>query len=310
MAVNLKKFSEKDIPFTGGHRLCAGCGVATIIRQVLIAIDFPIVVANATGCLEVASTIFPYTSWKVPYIHSAFANAAATISGIEVVYKALKEEGLVDKEIRFLAIGGDGGTYDIGLQALSGALERGHRFVYLCYDNEAYMNTGMQRSSASVYGSWTTTTPIGEKIKGKMRPKKPLTEIVAAHGIPYVAQASPSHWRDFMVKVQKAFEVDGPAFLNVIQPCIPGWRIDPFEAIELARLAVETAYWPLYEVVAGSYRITVRLKEKKPVIEWLKRQGRFRHLLKPENEQIVREIQTKVDQRWEWLIKVSETKFS
>jgi pyruvate ferredoxin oxidoreductase beta subunit len=310
MAVNLKKFSEKDIPFTGGHRLCAGCGVATIVRQVLMAIDFPIVIANATGCLEVASTIFPYTSWKVPYIHSAFANAAATISGIEVVYKALREEGLVDREIRFLAIGGDGGTYDIGLQALSGALERGHRFVYLCYDNEAYMNTGMQRSSASVYGSWTTTTPVGEKIKGKTRPKKPLTEIIAAHGIPYVAQASPSHWRDFMVKVQKAFEVDGPAFLNVIQPCIPGWRIDPFESVELARLAVETAYWPLYEVVDGSYRITVRIKEKKPVIEWLKRQGRFRHLLKPENEQIVKEIQAKVDQRWEWLVRMSKAESS
>lgn len=301
--VNLKSFSLKEELFTGGHRLCAGCGIATIVRQVLMAVETPIVVANATGCLEVGTTIYPYTSWKVPWIHSAFENAAATISGVQTVYEALKEKGKIDREIRFVVFAGDGGTYDIGLQALSGALERGHRFLYICYDNEAYMNTGMQRSSASTQGSWTTTTPVGRVRRGKIERKKPLTEIVAAHGIPYVAQAAPAYWRDLMTKVQTALDTDGPTFINVLQPCVPGWRYDPYQSIDLARLAVQTHYWPLYEVVDGNYRITVKPKEVKPLAEWLKPQGRFRHLLHPDNRDVLGRLEQEVSERWERLVR-------
>ena len=305
MVVNLKKFTNKPELFTGGHRLCAGCGIATIIRQVLMAVENPVVISNATGCLEVGSSIYPYTSWKVPWIHSAFENSAATISGVETVYQALREEGKVAEDIRFIAIGGDGGTYDIGLQALSGALERGHNFTYICYDNEAYMNTGMQRSSASAYGSWTTTTPLGKVGKGKTIRKKPLTDIVVAHRIPYVAQAAPGHWRDLMTKVQKALATEGPSFLNILQPCVPGWRIEPHASMKAAKLAVETCYWPLYEVVDGVYRVTVKPKQKKPLAEYLELQGRFRHLLAEEQQPLLDELQADVDAVWEALLNKS-----
>lgn len=305
MAVNLKKFTHKPELFTAGHRLCAGCGIATIVRQVLMAVENPVVISNATGCLEVGSTIFPYTAWKVPWIHSAFENSAATISGIETVYQALKEEGTVTEDIRFIAIAGDGGTYDIGLQALSGALERGHNFTYICYDNEAYMNTGMQRSSASALGSWTTTTPLGKASKGKSLKKKPLTDIVVAHRIPYVAQASPGYWRDLMNKVQRALATEGPSFLNILQPCVPGWRIEPYASMKAAKLAVETCYWPLYEVVDGTYRVTVKPKEKKPLSEYLELQGRFRHLLSESERPLLDELQAAVDMSWEELLKKS-----
>jgi pyruvate ferredoxin oxidoreductase beta subunit len=267
-----------------------------------MAVENPVVISNATGCLEVGSTIYPYTSWKVPWIHSAFENSAATISGVETVYEALKEEGSVTEDIRFIAIGGDGGTYDIGLQALSGALERGHNFTYICYDNEAYMNTGMQRSSASAYGSWTTTTPLGKIGKGKAIRKKPLTDIVAAHRIPYVAQAAPGHWRDLMNKVQKALATEGPSFLNILQPCVPGWRIEPYVSMKVAKLAVETCYWPLYEVENGVYRVTVKPKEKKPLTEYLELQGRFRHLLAEEQRPLLDELHAEVDTAWEELL--------
>jgi pyruvate ferredoxin oxidoreductase beta subunit len=302
MVVNLKKFTNKPELFTNGHRLCAGCGIATIVRQVLMAVENPVVISNATGCLEVGTTIYPYTSWKVPWIHSAFENSAATISGIETVYRALKEEGKVAEDIRFIAIGGDGGTYDIGLQALSGALERGHNFTYICYDNEAYMNTGMQRSSASPRGSWTTTTPVGKNEPGKIIKKKPLTDIVVAHRIPYVAQAAPGHWRDLMNKVQKALATEGPSFLNILQPCVPGWRIEPYISMKVAKLAVETCNWPLYEVVNGTYHVTVKPKEKKPLSEYLEPQGRFRHLLTDENKPLLDELQSEVDANWRELL--------
>lgn len=296
--INLKKLSDEEFGFAAGHRLCSGCSISPIMKQMLLASAYPVVISNATGCCEVAATIYPYTSWRVPWIHTAFENAAATISGIETVYRALKDRGKIDKEIRFVALGGDGGTFDIGLQALSGAIERGHRFTYICYDNEAYMNTGMQRSSGTTYGSWTTTTPSGKRSFGKSVAAKPIMDVIVAHQIPYAAQASPSHWRDFMQKVQKAFEVDGPSFLLVLQPCIPGWRIEPYQGIQMAKLAVDTCYWPLYEVVGGEYSITVRPKEKRPLAEWLKLQGRFKHLFVPANEEILKELQDMVDERW------------
>lgn len=203
-ALKLKELSKKEDRLTPGHRLCPGCAAPVIVRQVLLAIDEPVIVATATGCLEVSTTIYPYTAWRIPWIHNAFENVASTLSGIESMYRSLVRQGkMKERDIKFVAFAGDGGTYDIGFQALSGVLERGHRLLYICYDNQAYMNTGIQRSSATPYGAWTTTSPVGKVIPGKPQHRKDLTAIVAAHGIPYVAQASPHRWRDLMQKARK-----------------------------------------------------------------------------------------------------------
>jgi pyruvate ferredoxin oxidoreductase beta subunit len=215
----------------------------------------------------------------------------------------LKKQGKIDKEIKFIAFGGDGGTYDIGLQSLSGAMERGHDMLYICYDNGAYMNTGIQRSSATPFGADTTTRPAGSVIQGKTEQRKNLTKIMAAHNIPYAAQASPSHWMDLMKKVQKAMEINGPKFMNIIAPCNRGWRSRTDDAILLSRLAVETCYWPLYEIENGIPKITFKPKEKKPIVDFLKPQGRFKHLFKPENEGLLAKIQTDIDRDWERLQK-------
>jgi pyruvate ferredoxin oxidoreductase beta subunit len=241
----------------------------------------------------------------VPWIHSAFENAASTIAGVEAAYRSLVRQGKMEEQnVKFIAYGGDGGTYDIGFQALSGALERGHKMLYICLDNEAYMNTGIQRSGATPLGAWTTTSPAGNVIPGKTQYRKPLTEIVAAHEIPYVAQGSPHNWRDYMRKVQKALDADGPSFINVLSPCPRGWRHDTDETIELARLAWETCFWPLFEVENDEWRITARPREKKPVEEWMKRQGRFRHLFTPANRHLIDKLQAEVDRRWNKLLKL------
>jgi pyruvate ferredoxin oxidoreductase beta subunit len=269
----------------------------------MMAAEKPLVIANATGCLQVTTSIYPYSNWNHSWIHSAFENTSATIGGVEAAYKALRKFGKLDQEFSFIAFGGDGGTFDIGLQSLSGALERGHNFVYVCYDNEAYMNTGIQRSSATPQGAWTTTSPVGKAQPGKLRPRKNLTEIAIAHSIPYVAQASPHNWRDLYNKAQKAFAVEGPALLNVISPCIAGWRYDPEYTVQMARDAVESLYWPLYEVENGVYKITYSPKERKPVTEWLKKQGRFRHLFDPANKDLLDALIAQIDEDWELLQK-------
>ncbi len=304
--LRLKELSRKEELLTGGHRLCAGCGAPIAVRQVLLAAEVPVVVANATGCLEVSTTIYPYTAWRVPWIHTAFENAAATLSGVETMYRALKKKGKIDRKIKFIAFGGDGGTYDIGFQSLSGAMERGHDIVYICYDNGAYMNTGIQRSSATPFGANTTTSPAGKVIPGKLQHRKNLTRIMAAHGIPYVAQTTPAHWRDLMTKVRKALEVDGPAFINVLAHCNRGWRTGTNTTIQDLKLAVETCFWPLYEYENGKLTINYKPKEKRPVVEFLKTQGRFKHLFSPENEHLLKEIQDYVDREWERLLKEEE----
>jgi len=212
VAINLKELAKKEELFTPGHRLCAGCGTAVLMRQVMLAVEGPVVISMATSCPFVSTATYPYTSWKVPWIHSAFENAPATISGVEAAYKALRKKGKVTQDIKFISMAGDGGTYDIGFQALSGAIERGHRFLHICYNNEAYMNTGIQRSGATPLGAHTTTSPAGKLIPGKREFRKDLTAIIAAHDAPYVAQTTPFHWRDLMTKVQKALAVDGPSF--------------------------------------------------------------------------------------------------
>jgi len=495
----IKELTRRPKILTGGHRLCAGCGASIGVRQVLLGTEDPVVIGCATGCLEVATTIYPYTAWKSPFIHNAFENVAATISGVETAYRALKKKGKIKKEIKFVAFGGDGGTYDIGIQSLSGALERGHKMVYVCYDNEAYMNclslstliatrdglkriteirvgeevyafdmnthqlvlkrcggvfdngthaiyelstlhhsikatsnhpflvlkrsgrgrqnelvwkelkdisaddeivvskqlvpgkskkfdftkvkrgeagfalpessegrtvlldggtailtvskeeeyqnflidnehfamervkgiklvgkeptldlriedehnfiangivvhnTGIQRSGATPCGASTTTAPAGKVKPGKEQFRKDLTSIVAAHHIPYVAQASISHWKDLVNKAEKAFKADGPAFINILVPCHRGWRYPMERTVEISKLAVDTGFWPLFEVENGVWRITIRPKERKPVIEWIKSQGRYSHLLREENKEFLEKTQKEVDDYWKYL---------
>lgn len=289
----LKEAIRKPDLLTSGHRLCPGCGASIAVRQILASADAPVVAGCATGCLEVSTTMYPFTAWDIPFIHSAFENAAATVSGVEAAYQALKRTGKIKDTIRFVAFGGDGGTYDIGLQALSGAMERGHDMLYVCYDNGAYMNTGIQRSGGTPFGAWTTTTPAG-----KAQFRKNLTEIMVAHNIPYAAQASVSEYTDLMKKAEKAFTTPGPAFLNVLSPCPRGWRTPNNASVQIARLGVQSRFWPLYEVENGVYRITKKVREPKPVEDFLKPQGRFKHLFAAGGEETLQRIQAYVDKEY------------
>ena len=301
--LNLKELSKLEERLAPGHRMCAGCGAPIVVKMVMTAAQYPVVVGNATGCLEVSTSIAENTSWNTPWIHTAFENAAATLSGVETMFRSLQKQGKISGDIKFIAFGGDGGTADIGLQSLSGAMERGHDMTYVCYDNGAYMNTGIQRSSATPFGADTTTCPVGSQSVGKLQQRKDLTRIMAAHGIPYVAQASPSHWMDLMTKVRKALDIKGPKFINIIAPCNRGWRTEMDDAIKLARMAVETCYWPLFEIENGITRITVMPREKKPLVEFMKPQGRFKHLFAPGNEGMLAAAQEQVDIAWERLQK-------
>ena len=308
MAINVKKMSREPELLAGGHRSCAGCAAPAILRQALHVSGRDTVVAFATGCMEVTTTIFPYTAWRVPYIHCAFENCAATMSGVESAYRALQRRERIpaDKKIKFVAFGGDGGTYDIGFQSLSGAMERGHDMLYICYDNNAYMNTGIQRSSATPRGAMTNTSPAGSVIGGKRGERKDLTACMIAHNIPYVAQASVSHHVDFMRKVERALAIKGPKFINILQPCHRGWRCEPENSIELARMAVETCWWPIFEVDHGTWKINHKPKEPVPVSEWFKLQGRFRHLTKNDPEEIAAWHQERVDRKWRELLSKEE----
>jgi len=301
--LTLKALSHRPERLSPGHRLCAGCAASIIVRQILLAIDEPVVLTNATGCLEVATTIYPYTAWRVPWMHNAFENSASTAAGIEAALRSLVRQGKIeDRGIKIIAFGGDGGTYDIGLQALSGVLERGHKMMYVCYDNGAYMNTGIQRSSATPYGANPTTSPAGKVIPGKQQFRKDLAAIAVAHHIPYAAQASPSNWRDLMKKARKGANADGPAFLNVLSSCNRGWRHEPEKTVEIMKLAIDSCYWPLFEVEDGEWRLTYKPKEKLPIEKWLETQGRFRHLFRPENRHVIDELQAHVDKQWERLL--------
>lgn len=285
------KIHEEEL-LAPGHRGCAGCGASIGVRLALKALGKNTVAISATGCLEVMTTPYPETAWEIPWIHVAFENAGAVASGVE---SALRIQGKDD--VNVVAFGGDGGTVDIGLQSLSGAMERGHNFTYICYDNEAYMNTGIQRSGATPYGASTTTSPVGKDSFGENKPKKNMPMIMAAHGIPYVATASISYPEDFMKKVKKAAEVDGPAYIHLNQPCTTGWGYPSSKTIEMGRLAVETGSWILYEIENGEFNVTYRPSERKPVSEYLKPQKRFRHL----TEDHIEEIQKLVDSQCEEL---------
>ena len=309
----IKDLIKGDVKLTSGHRLCAGCPEAIIARQVLMATDKPIIASSATGCFEVSTTIFPYTSWNIPWVHTAFGNGAATGAGTEAAYQALRRKGKINEEMRFVTFGGDGATYDIGFQALSGMVERGHQLMYVCFNNEAYMNTGIQRSGATGFGASTTTSPAGKEVPGKTEYPKDLTMIMAAHDIPYTAQVSPYYWRDLIAKAEKGFECGGPAFLNAISPCPRGWRFNSEDGMILAKLAVETCVWPLYEYENGKYTLTSESKriaegksEKKPITEWFKAQGRYKHMLAEGNEELVAKVQAEIDRKWERLIALTK----
>lgn len=306
MAYNLKNEVEKQERLVGGHRLCAGCGAGVAVRGVLRALEAEdkAVVGNATSCLEVSTFIYPNTAYTDSYIHTAFENAAATISGVEAAYKVLKKKGKIKDNFKFITFGGDGGTYDIGLQSLSGAMERGHDMVYVCYDNEAYMNTGIQRSSSTPRYADATTSPVGTVSPGKIQHKKNLTEIIAAHNIPYAAQTTfIGNFKDLHEKAHKAIYTKGPCFLNILSPCPRGWRYEAEDLAEICQLAVDTCVWPLYEIENGKWRLTYEPKRKKPVEEFLSRQGRFKHMFRPGNEWMIEDTQEYVDEQWEKLLK-------
>ncbi len=309
MSYNLKENMQREERFAAGHRMCAGCGSPIAIRTVLRQLEpgDRAIVTGATSCMEVSTFMYPYTSWKDSFIHNAFANAAATCSGVETAYRALKKQGKIDENCKFITFGGDGGTYDIGFQSLSGAMERGHDMVYVCYDNEAYMNTGIQRSSSTPHFADTTTTPVGKVVPGKPQQKKNLTKIIAAHGVPYVAQTTfIGNFKDIAEKAHKAIYTPGAAFLNVMAPCPRGWRYPSEKLMEITKLAVETCVWPLYEVIEGKYILSYKPKNKLPVEEYFKTQGRFAHMFKPGNEWMLEQAQKEVDRNWEDLLKLGE----
>ena len=309
MAYNLKRELEKPERLAGGHRLCAGCGAGIAVRGVLRALEEgdKAVVGNATGCLEVSSFIYPNTAYTDSYIHSAFENAGATLSGVEAAYNVLKKKGKVKDTFKFITFGGDGGTYDIGLQSLSGAMERGHDMVYVCYDNEAYMNTGIQRSSSTPQFANATTSPAGTEIPGKIQNKKNLTEIMAAHNIPYAAQTTfIGDFRDLHEKAHKAIYTEGPCFLNILAPCPRGWRYEAEDLAKICKMAVDTCVWPMYEIENGIWRLTYEPRRKLPVEDFLSLQGRFRHMFKKGNEWMIRKTQEYVDEQWEKLVQRCE----
>ena len=306
MAFNFKEVMNKPERLAPGHRMCAGCGGTITVRTVLRALkpEDKAVIGNATGCLEVSSFMYPYTAWEDSYIHNAFENAGSTLSGVETAYYALKKKGKIKDNYKFITFGGDGGTYDIGLQSLSGAMERNHDLVYVCYDNGAYMNTGIQRSSATPMYADTTTTPAGKVSNGKPQYRKDLASIIAEHHVAYVGQTTfTKDFKDIHRKSEAAIYAEGPSFLNVMTPCPRGWRYETSEIMEICRLAVETCYWPLFEYDHGKWILNYEPKNKLPIEDFLKPQGRFKHLFKSGNEHLIESFQEEVDRRWEELLK-------
>lgn len=296
LSVYASRVMDKSENFTPGHRACVGCAEALAVRQVAKVLGPDVIMVSATGCMEIISSCYPDTSWQVPWIHTLFENTAAVASGVEAALKVLKRKGKLkdDRRVKVVAMGGDGGTADIGFQALSGMLERGQDILYICYDNEAYMNTGIQRSGSTPFGASTTTSPAGSHSKGQTTWKKNMPEICAAHRIPYVATACPSFPFDLSEKVKKAVAVEGPAYLHILSVCPTGWRSPTELAIQMGRMAVQSGVFPLYEVENGVWKLSMDFEKRVPVVDYFKGQGRFRHL----TEDDVKNIQARVDKEW------------
>ena len=307
---NLKQFSNIAERFEGSHLLCPGCAHGMIVREVLNAVNGPLIIGNSTGCLEVSSAVYPYTSWDVPWIHVGFENGSTAAAGAEAMYKALARKGrYTGQKPKFVAFGGDGATYDIGFQWISGCFERGHDITYICLDNEVYANTGGQKSGSTPLGASTSTSPAGTNSYGKKSVKKDMLSIMAAHGSPYVAQVAPSKWKDMNKKIKRAIDTEGPTFINAISACTTEWRFNSNQTVEITELAVDSLVFPLFEIVNGTeLNITYRPKKIIPVREYLAAQGRFKHLFKPENEHIIERLQKDVESRWEYLQKREEAR--
>jgi pyruvate ferredoxin oxidoreductase beta subunit len=293
------KFGKNLVPkeeiLCHGYKTCYGCGLALSIRLSLKVLGKDTVVTVPPSCWASTISIYPEAWWRICWIHCLFEATASTASGIEAGYRILMEKGrLARRDIKSVGIAGDGGTADIGFQALSGALERGHDLLYICVDNEAYMNTGVQRSSLTPYGATTTNTPIGKAGIGQITQKKNMPFIVEAHNIPYVATATPGYPFDLMNKVRKAREIKGPTYIHILTGCPTGWKYPPNLTIEITKLAVQTGVFPLYEVENGHYKLNIDPPKLKPVEDYLKVQGRYRHLSSEERGK----IQQKVDEEY------------
>jgi len=309
---NLKEFSTVNERFEGAHLLCPGCAHSMIVRELMNCSDDNLVISTNTGCLEVSTAVYPYTSWDTSWIHIGFENAATAAAGAEAMYKARKRKGTLknpDAPVKFVAFGGDGSTYDIGFQWLSGAVERGHNFTYICLDNENYANTGGQRSSSTPIGASTTTAPAGRVSYGEKRNKKDMMAIMAANGASYVAQVAPNKWKNMAQAFQKALSIDGPCYINALSACTTEWKFDPKDTINVSDLATDSLVFPLYEIIDGTeLNITYRPKNILPVKDYLAAQGRFKHLFKPENAHVLEEWQKRVDAKWEYLQRREEAR--
>jgi len=309
---NLKEFSTSNDRFEGAHLLCPGCAHSMIVRELMNCTDDNLVISTNTGCLEVSTAVYPYTSWDTSWIHIGFENAATAAAGAEAMYKARKRKGTLknpDAPVKFVAFGGDGSTYDIGFQWLSGAVERGHNFTYICLDNENYANTGGPRSSATPIGASTTTAPAGRVSYGEKRNKKDMLAIMAANGASYVAQVAPNKWKNMAQAFQKALSTDGPCYINAMSACTTEWKFDPKDTINISDLATDSLAFPLYEIINGTeLNITYRPKNVLPVKDYLAAQGRFKHLFKPENAHVLEEWQKRVDEKWEYLQRREEAR--
>ncbi len=309
---NLKSFSTAAERFEGSHVLCPGCAHSIIVREVLNATNDNLVLSASTGCLEVCTAIYPHTSWDNSWIHIGFENGSTAVAGAEAMNKALRAKGRIpadEPEPKFVAFGGDGATYDIGFQWISGCFERGHDMMYVCLDNEVYANTGGQRSSSTPIGSSATTSPAGSTSYGEKQNKKDMLSIMAAHGAPYVAQVSPNKWKDMIKKIHKGYAAKGPVYINAMSACTTEWKFDPADTISISDLATDSLVFPLYEIIDGKeLNITYRPKNIIPVRDYLGAQGRFKHLFKPQYEHILTEWQERIDSNWEYLQRREEAR--
>lgn len=297
-----KNLVAKDEFLSSGHRACQGCGLAVTIRLSLKVLGKDTIIGTPAGCWSGVGSMYPDTAWRVPWMQTLFENSAAVMSGVESGLRILMEKGRIpEREIHSVAIAGDGATNDIGVAALSGALERGHNFLYICLDNEAYMNTGIQRSGSTPLGTWTTTTPVGVKGDWEKSPKKNVTAIMAAHGIPYIATATTGYPEDLIRKVKKALSIKGTKFIQIFSPCPTGWKMDPALTVSITKEALSTRAFNLFEIENGVYRITMKPK-KTPLKEYLMKQGRFRHM----PDDLIAKVEAGLDTAYENLLHLEE----
>ncbi|MEC9488837.1 MAG: thiamine pyrophosphate-dependent enzyme [Halanaerobium sp.] len=287
----MAKTSKKKRYLAPGHNACPGCAVPIGVQAILEAVGEDVIVVSPTGCLETFTSPYGFSAWEVPWVHSIFENAPAVASGVKA---ALRYTENSDTEV--VVIGGDGASYDIGMGSLSGMFERDEKILYVCYDNEAYMNTGIQRSGATPFAASTTTTPSGTISFGEKQKKKNLMNIALAHGLRYVASASVAYVNDLKKKVKAALDNDGASFIELMTPCNLGWGMEPHEAIEVARLAVDTGLFPLVEFTDGQLTKVRKIKEVKPVGEYLGKQARFKHLFDEKWQDVLKEVQDIADE--------------